>query len=53
MKAMIWIGCLLGASIIVLVARYLGVQLGALPMAILYGGLGALAQLLCKKVDEK
>jgi hypothetical protein len=51
MKALIWIGCCAGASIINIILADVGVRLGAIPYTLLYAGAIWLATKLCKKLD--
>lgn len=51
-KALIWIGCILGYSLIVTGLASGGILLGALPTLALGGGMYALGRYLCKKYEE-
>ena len=54
MKALIWIGCLVGASVIMTIFQHaIGAPLGPLAKTLLVGGAIALAVALCKKVPPK
>ncbi|MBQ4052953.1 MAG: hypothetical protein IJD33_01300 [Clostridia bacterium] len=51
---MIWIGCLVGASVIMTIFQHaIGAPLGPLAKTLLVGGAIALAVALCKKVPPK
>ncbi len=52
MKALIWIGCIFGMAVIQTVIASAGVQLGALPMVILFLVGTESANSLCKKWDK-
>ena len=52
MKALIWIGCKLGYSLIMTGLASGGIIMGALPTMALFGGTFFLARYLCKKYEE-
>ena len=53
MKVLIWIGCILLTSLIVVALGYTGVRLGGIPTALLYAVMIWVARSLCKAYDEK
>lgn len=52
MKALIWIACIIGASIVQVLLKYAGIG-GAIPAMLVYGGMYGSARALCKKYDER
>lgn len=52
MKALIWVGCILGYSLIVTGLASGGILFGGLPTIALGGGMYALGRFLCKKYEE-
>ncbi len=52
MKALIWIGCFIGASCAQVLLKYAGIE-GALPAIMVYGGMMICGRLLCEKYEEK
>ena len=52
MKALIWIACIIGASIVQILLKEIGIG-GAIPAMLVYGSMLGCAQALCKKHDER
>ena len=52
MNALIWIACIIGASIVQVLLKYAGIG-GAIPAMLVYGGMYGSARALCKKYDER
>ena len=53
MKAVIWVVCVLVATGIQYAAKAGGVTLGAIPMALLYGVMVFIANVLSRKWDDR
>ena len=51
MKVLIWIGCCVIPAIVNSIFLGIGVRLGGIPVALLYGGAIWLAKFLCDKLD--
>jgi len=52
MKALIWIVCVICASIVQVLLKYAGIG-GAIPAMLVFGGMYGSARALCKKYDER
>ena len=53
MKALIWIGCFFVMSVIQVKFRQSGINLGAIPIALLFGATWYIAKTLSKKWDDR
>ena len=51
MKVIIWGGCVVALSILLVLLRYAGVMLGGIPTGLLFFGMSMLAAYLCKRWD--
>ena len=52
MKALIWIVCVICASIVQVLMKWAGIG-GAIPAMLVFGGMYGSARALCKKYDER
>ena len=52
MKVLIWILCIFAGAVLLTLIRSAGVELGAIPMVVLYALIFWVANTLCKKWDE-
>ena len=52
MKVIIWLGCIFGLSLFIVILKNAGIILGGIPTALLFWAMLWLARTLCKKWDE-
>ena len=53
MKALIWIGCIFTLSLCFVMIKNVGIILGGIPSALMFGGMWWIASFLCKKWDGR